>query len=75
MITASHNPPADNGLKFSNEHGESIEEAQEAAIERVVNCEDLVQEVQVPKTEGPGGCVFVGRDTRESSPRLYGVLR
>ncbi len=33
MISASHNPPEDNGLKGFNEQGEKLEEAQEAAIE------------------------------------------
>lgn len=33
MISASHNPPADNGLKGFNELGEKLEEEQELAIE------------------------------------------
>ena len=35
MISASHNPPADNGLKGFNELGEKLEEDQEQAIEAV----------------------------------------
>jgi phosphoglucosamine mutase len=34
MISASHNPPEDNGLKGFNELGEKLEEEQEQAIER-----------------------------------------
>lgn len=34
MISASHNPPEDNGLKGFNELGEKLEEEQEASIER-----------------------------------------
>ena len=34
MISASHNPPEDNGLKGFNNHGEKLSEADEAAIER-----------------------------------------
>lgn len=33
MISASHNPPEDNGLKGFNERGEKLEEDQERAIE------------------------------------------
>jgi phosphoglucosamine mutase len=33
MISASHNPPEDNGLKGFNELGEKLEEKQERAIE------------------------------------------
>lgn len=33
MISASHNPPEDNGLKGFNERGEKLEEDQELAIE------------------------------------------
>ena len=33
MISASHNPPEDNGLKGFNERGEKLEEEQEEAIE------------------------------------------
>ncbi|HEX4844754.1 MAG TPA: hypothetical protein VFV26_00955 [Geothrix sp.] len=35
MISASHNPPEDNGLKGFNELGEKLEEDQERAIEAV----------------------------------------
>lgn len=35
MISASHNPPADNGLKGFNELGEKLEEDEEQAIEAV----------------------------------------
>jgi len=33
MVSASHNPPEDNGIKGFNGRGEKLEEAQEAAIE------------------------------------------
>jgi len=33
MITASHNPPGDNGVKFFDEHGLKLETATEAEIE------------------------------------------
>lgn len=41
MISASHNPPADNGLKGFNDRGEKLEEEQERAIEEAF---DALQE-------------------------------
>ena len=41
MITASHNPYYDNGLKFFNDMGEKISAAQEAAITALVSGESL----------------------------------
>ena len=41
MISASHNPPADNGLKGFNDRGEKLEEDQERAIEEAY---DALQE-------------------------------
>ncbi len=38
MISASHNPPEDNGLKGFNEHGEKLEAEQESAIEEAWEC-------------------------------------
>jgi phosphoglucosamine mutase len=38
MISASHNPPEDNGLKGFNELGEKLEEDQEHAIEAAFDC-------------------------------------
>lgn len=44
MISASHNPPEDNGLKGFNGEGEKLEEAQEAAIE------DAFRHIEEPTT-------------------------
>lgn len=41
VISASHNPPEDNGIKFFGGDGFKLDEATEAAIERLVNGEDL----------------------------------
>lgn len=39
VISASHNPHYDNGIKFFSAHGEKLDDAVEAAIEREVDAE------------------------------------
>ena len=50
MISASHNPPEDNGLKGFNELGEKLEEAQEQSIERAFVEQAEPVRVSVPPT-------------------------
>jgi len=73
MITASHNPCEDNGVKIINYNGEMIPLAEEKTIEEYVNSKD----------ESSESCFFelksliptipeisIGYDTRESSPEI-----
>ncbi len=46
MISASHNPPEDNGLKGFNELGEKLEEEQERAIEAAFD--ELAEPTTIP---------------------------
>lgn len=77
MITASHNPPPDNGVKIVDPHGEMLEASWEkhatvlanatpqtiaAEIEKLVN----LFEIDLSKPLS----VVVARDSRESGPRL-----
>lgn len=48
MISASHNPPADNGLKGFNERGEKLEEHEEAAIEAAFEAISEPTTVSIP---------------------------
>ena len=48
MISASHNPPEDNGLKGFNERGEKLEEHEEAAIEAAFEATPEPTTVSVP---------------------------
>jgi len=71
MITASHNPEGDNGLKLVDPAGEMLAASweQHAAIIANVSDEDLGQTIQelirkVKVDLSVKSSVFVGRDTR-----------
>jgi len=76
MITASHNPEGDNGVKLVDPAGEMLEQSWEGAATNLANCQDqqLPQELDAIVAQfsigGGQGRVIVGRDTRVSSPAL-----
>nr|CAD7410604.1 unnamed protein product [Timema cristinae] len=77
MITASHNPEPDNGVKLVDPHGEMLEHTWESLATRLANATDSELKnvlADIVKTEGidlsKPASVFVGRDTRVSSLRL-----
>lgn len=47
MISASHNPYEDNGIKFFDNHGDKLSVSCESAIEAIFNDADLMQNEQV----------------------------
>jgi len=76
MITASHNPGPDNGIKLVDPAGEMLEAAWESVATRLANCKDedipaqldqIVVQFSIPEIDS---LVVVGRDTRVSSPAL-----
>jgi phosphoacetylglucosamine mutase len=81
MITASHNPGPDNGVKLVDPAGEMLEQAWEVAATALANCPDSELAAQLETTvkqhgiPGSGGLVVVGRDTRLSSPALAEAAR
>ncbi|KAJ5575440.1 Phosphoacetylglucosamine mutase [Penicillium hetheringtonii] len=81
MVTASHNPAEDNGVKLVDPMGEMLEAEWEQYATKLANApldkiadvyDELVKEIDVKMTN-PARVVFA-RDTRASGSRLVGVL-
>ncbi|KAI5285325.1 Phosphoacetylglucosamine Mutase [Ascosphaera aggregata] len=81
MITASHNPSHDNGVKLVDPMGEMLEAEWESYATRLANApldeianvyDQLVSEIEI-KMDNPARVVFA-RDTRASGSRLVGCL-
>ena len=77
MITASHNPECDNGLKLVDPSGEMLEAAWEKIATDLVNIDEkdlistlhkIIKEQEINETSP--ATIILGRDTRKSSPQL-----
>ncbi|KAB0795604.1 hypothetical protein PPYR_12443 [Photinus pyralis] len=77
MITASHNPECDNGVKLIDPHGEMMEQSWEELATRVANVQDdelegtikeIVQQYNIDMSVRVN--ILIGKDTRPSSPSL-----
>jgi len=82
MITASHNPAVDNGVKIVDPMGEMLEQDWEVHATALVNCatdgeliekyNGLAAKLKID-LKGPAKVVY-GRDTRPSGHKLVGAL-
>ncbi|XP_047429113.1 phosphoacetylglucosamine mutase [Mugil cephalus] len=77
MVTASHNPEEDNGVKLIDPMGEMVTPTWEAYASQVANAEqedlllalkDIIEKEAINMSQEAH--VFVGKDTRSSSARL-----
>lgn len=82
VLTASHNPEPDNGLKMVDPSGGMLAQAWEPVADQLANCEEaevaallaqIAEEKRISWDVVP--VVFVGRDTRPSSPGLMDLLK
>ena len=70
MITASHNPHEDNGVKIVNNKGEMIN----SEDERIISCHVNGEDTHVFKAEMHKPTIYIGRDTRESGTTIYNLI-
>lgn len=78
MITASHNPIDDNGVKLTDWNGEMLAGPWEATSERLVNAPDLSVDalMELFNGEEPSSSkVLIGRDNRPTSAILAQAVR
>lgn len=83
MVTASHNPAQDNGVKVVDPRGEMLEQSWEAHVTKLVNIdsetelfeyvEELSKKLNIDNSK-PAKVIF-GRDTRPSGPALISSLK
>lgn len=90
LITASHNPAQDNGIKLIDHTGEMFDTTWEIITDKIVNSPDKELYTELNKThrnygnfrpfgDGPRANILLGRDNRESgqmiSSRIMEVLK
>ena len=70
MITASHNPAEDNGIKLINNNGEMITRQDESFMTRYINNTISGEHIHIKDDTIKISEIYIGYDSRESSPEL-----
>jgi phosphoacetylglucosamine mutase len=81
MVTASHNPEEDNGVKLVDQTGEMLHHSWEAYATEIANSDNLkitiekiINECSINLNNNTYATVVYARDTRSSGPRLIKAL-
>lgn len=84
MVTASHNPENDNGLKLVDYTGDMIDEVYEKYATQLARCKTFLEfqsvlnaiinenNIDIKNSEG---CVLIGQDTRTSGDNLVEICK
>lgn len=73
MISASHNPPEYNGIKFLKTDGRKIEESTEAALERLIDNPCALEEREGVLTRIEGNRLYIDDLCRKLQPSVAGM--
>ncbi|KAI5138667.1 phosphoacetylglucosamine mutase [Nematocida ausubeli] len=73
IFTASHNPAADNGIKYVDYNGNMVDSECEELSNKIVNGSDDVVAEEISKIMGVRSTVVISRDTRESGPEMINL--
>ena len=84
MVTASHNPENDNGLKLIDHTGDMIDETYESYALQLAMCNTftdfqyLLQQIIIDCNidyKKYSGCILIGQDTRSSGDNLVNICK